>query len=496
MEEPTVLLNNYHGLAIRNFGHTRFPQAVARYGKLVVLSDSDGPECEQTDFGAERLEMPVYQEAPLDQLLLFLRKDTFFRHHRVETHLLKEARLRRRPVQRIPSMLLRAVPGLGKFRALDGLYGKRLRDLPETRRLARQLQAFRPGVLLDILHNNTSGALLCAAARLAGIKTCGFIQSWDKLTTKYPIHGEYDRYLVWSEAMKQELLSLYPWVRPDQVFATGSPQFDYYYDPHYLLSRNELCRRLSLDPRRRILTYTTVSVGYSRGEERVLELLIRALLRLRGRAMPNVVIRPRPNPLTPNQDRFRSLERLAPGLVRVMDAGWSIRRSYDGASSWGIPDEEDMIRYTSLMRHTDVGLAISSTTVLEWLLCDRPVVNICFNPDDPAEPDPASRWMVGFTHYRAIREGPGVTFTEGLTPAVCAISRYLDQPELHAAGRREMRRELLGWQDGRAAEHVAGRTLELAGATAAVELCPPAPPSDPAALLLPLPQSNLEVVAV
>jgi hypothetical protein len=157
--------------------------------------------------------------------------------------------------------------------------------------------------------------------------------------------------------------------------------------------------------------------------------------------------------------------------------------SCDGVNSWGIPDTEDMVRYTSLMRHTDVGLAISSTTVLEWLLCDRPVVNLCFNPDEPSEPDPASRWMVGFTHYRAIREGSGVSFTEGLMPALRAISRYLEDPLLHAAGRAQMRRELLGWQDGHSAEHVAGRVLELAGAIRARALCPPDPPVDPAALL-------------
>ncbi|MGV3719932.1 MAG: hypothetical protein ACO1SX_03395 [Actinomycetota bacterium] len=493
MNEPTVLLNNYHGLAIRNFGHTRFPQAVAQHGRLVVLSDSDGPDCERIDFGADRLQMPLYKERGLDALILFLRKDTFFRQHRVETHLLKEARLKRRPVQRIPSVLLRALPGLAKFRVLDRLYAQRMRSLTMTRKLARELEAYRPGVLLDILHNNTSGAVLRAAAELAGVKTCGFIQSWDKLTTKYPIHGAYDRYLVWSESMRKELLRLYPWVRADQVFATGSPQFDYYYNPDYLLSRSELCQRLRLDPHRPILTYTTVSVGYSAGEERVLELLIQALLRLRGRGMPNVVIRPRPNPLTPNQDRFHSLERLAPGLVRVMDAGWSVRKSYDGVSSWGIPDDEDMLRYTSLMRHTDVGLAISSTTVLEWLLCDRPVVNMCFNPDEPTEPDPASRWMVGFTHYRAIREGPGVAFTEGLMPALRAITRYLEDPLLHSEGRLTMRRELLGCQDGHAAEHVAGRALELAGALDARNLCPAAPPADPGALL-PLPAESRQAV--
>lgn len=483
MSEPTVILNNYHGLAIRTFGHTRFPAAVRERGRLLVLSDSEGPQAEWEDFGAERLPLWMPPATPVKQMLLYLRKDAFFQAHRTETHLLKEARLKRRWTQRLPAACLRRLPGLAGFRLMDAVFGAYLRSRPEARRLTRILEQHRPCVVLDNLHNNMSGALLKVASENAGVPICGFIQSWDKLTTKNPIHGTYDRYLVWGETMKKELVSLYPWVRPDTVIPTGTPQFDYYYDPDYQLSREELCRRLRLNPARPILTYTTVSVGYSRGEERVLDLLIRSLQDRYGSRMPNVVIRPRPNPLTPDQERFRPLEALAPGSIHVMQSDWKKRRSADGVSQWGVPNREDMVRYTSLMRHTDIGLAISSTTVLEWLLCDRPVVNFCFDPDDPNRPDPVSCWMVGFTHYRFVREGPGVAFTEGLQPAVDAIDRYLQDPSLHASGRQAMRRQVLGWQDGHNAERVALEVLRLAGAE-----CPPpaARPADPAQALPPL----------
>lgn len=491
MSEPLVVLNNYHGLAIRTFGHTRFPGAVRAAGRLVVLSNSEGPEAELQDFGAERLELPVVPPTPFKQMLLFLRKDAFFRAHGVETHLLKEARLQRRWTQRLPAGCLRRLPGLSGFRVMDALLGAYLRSRPEARKLARTLKAQRPSVVLDNLHNNMSGALLKVAADQAGVPICGFIQSWDKLTTKNPIHGTYDRYFVWGAEMKRELESLYPWVNRASVVPTGTPQFDYYYDPDYLLSRDALCARLALDPDRPILTYTTVSIGYSRGEERVLELLIRSLWDRYGNRMPNLVIRPRPNPMTPDQERFMPLERLAAGRVRVMRSGWQKRRAQDGVTEWGVPDREDMVRYTSLMRHTDVGLAISSTTVLEWLLCDRPVVNFCFDPDDPSRPDPVSRWMVGFTHYRFVREGPGAAFTEGLQPALDWIDRCLREPSFHAEGRRQMRQQVLGWQDGRNAERVAREVLRVAG----VNVPPPdPPPSDPALLLPPVACKRQEVL--
>lgn len=493
MNQPTVILNNYHGLAIRPFGHTRFPGAVrADGGRLLVLSDSSGPQDELEDFGTERLELRVPKSTSLEAWLLFLRKDAFFRKHRTETHLLKEARLSRRWTQTVPARAARALPGLAGFRVLDRIYGSYIRSRPETQKLARALENQRYCVLMDNLHNNMSGAVLKQAADLAGVPMSGFIQSWDKLTTKHPIHGTYHRYFVWSDAMRQELLSLYPWLEPSQVIPTGTPQFDYYYDPDYLLSREELCRRLGIDPARPILMYTTVSVGYSRGEERVLELLVRSLLDRYGSRMPNFVLRPRPNPLTPDQDRFRRVAALAPDRIRIMESGWKLRHSCDGESKWGIPDHEDMVRYTSLMRHTDVGMAISSTTVLEWVLCDRPVVNFCFDPNDPTRPDPVSRWMVGFTHYGLVREGPGVAFTEGLEPAVEAIDRYLEDPSLHAEGRRAMRQQVLGWQDGNNADRAAREVLRVLKPS-----LPPSParPDDPVLVLPPMPTAKEMVFA-
>ncbi len=459
MSEPvTLVLCNYRGMAVRNFGMSRFPEAISREGRLVVLSDSAGEEYEQLDFGAERLPYPACE---VDNYLLFLLKDSFFRAHGIKTHLMKEERLKRRPAQRLGSLAVRAMPGISGFRALDRYAGLRLRRSQPVRELAAKLRELRPCVLLDVLHNTIAGAGPLEAARLAGVPACGFVHSWDKLTTKQPIHGEYDRYFVWGDPMKQELLQLYPWTPPEHVIPTGTPQFDFYYDSRYLLSREELCRALRVDPNRPLLTYATVSTGYSAGEERVLARLIRALQEKYGRDVPNLIIRPRPDPVNGDAERFAPLEALDPERVRVMRSDWIIRPGSTPGTKWGRANEVDQVRYTSLVRHTDVGLAISSTVVLEWLLCDRPVVSFCFDPDNPSRPDPTSRWMVEFTHYRFVREGPGVAFAEALQPTLVAIDRFLKDPSHLSEGRRRMRCEVTGYQDGHAAGRIAMEALNL-----------------------------------
>jgi len=68
------------------------------------------------------------------------------------------------------------------------------------------------------------------AAQDLGIPTSTFIFSWDNLP-KATMVVEPDFYFVWSEYMKDELLNYYPFIDPDNIFITGSPQFE----PHFNL---------------------------------------------------------------------------------------------------------------------------------------------------------------------------------------------------------------------------------------------------------------------
>ena len=51
---------------------------------------------------------------------------------------------------------------------------------------------------------------------------------------------ETDYYCVWSDHMKREVLQYYPFVKENQVFVTGTPQFE----PHYDNSLKTKSRRL------------------------------------------------------------------------------------------------------------------------------------------------------------------------------------------------------------------------------------------------------------
>ena len=45
----------------------------------------------------------------------------------------------------------------------------------------------------------------------------------------------YDYWLVWHEGMKRQLLGIYPKIKPENVFVTGTPQMDFHFRPEYVI---------------------------------------------------------------------------------------------------------------------------------------------------------------------------------------------------------------------------------------------------------------------
>ncbi|MFZ3272647.1 MAG: UDP-glycosyltransferase, partial [Lutibacter sp.] len=74
----------------------------------------------------------------------------------------------------------------------------------------------------------TAIAPLLAAQEL-GIPTATFIFSWDNLP-KATMVVETDYYFVWSTHMKNELMFYYPHIKENQIFISGTPQFEAHFD--------------------------------------------------------------------------------------------------------------------------------------------------------------------------------------------------------------------------------------------------------------------------
>src|SRR5262249_53130342 len=217
------------------------------------------------------------------------------------------------------------------------------------------LRELDPSLVFNGSHAHSRNSIrLIHAAKQLGIPTAAFIFSWDNLTSQGRIIPHYDYYLVWNEALRDQLLSIYPSARREQVFATGTPQFDFHCRPEFFQTREEFCLRTGADPSRPIVLYTTGMDNHMPEEPRLVEGVYETLRRMTQFGPPQLMVRLYPKDRRP--ERFDDLRRRCPEIL-FPHIPW--------IAKWQTPKPEDSYLLTNMLRHSALGVNIASTVSLE-----------------------------------------------------------------------------------------------------------------------------------
>lgn len=322
------------------------------------------------------------------------------------------------------------------------------------RELDRLFEGLKPDLVFNCshIHGHHADLPLRIAAGL-GIRTAGFIFSWDNLTSRSRIFVPYDHFLMWNESMKSQLLRQYREVDPARVHVTGTPQFDFHFDPRFLKSRQALCAAIGIDPERSFILYTTGLDTDFLDEHKFVEAIIDALRRLPDKNRPQLVVRTYIKGTSPEIQALA--RRQIPGVV-FPPILWDPK--------WIMPLYEDLSIYTSLLHHCALGINAASTVTLELMMLDKPVINIGMEPPGSILPKYArfSR-HVEYDHYRPVVESGGVTVVRSVAELQAAILSDLHDPERLQTRRLDFVRMMMtGTLDGQSGKRVAVTLSQLA----------------------------------
>jgi len=290
--------------------------------------------------------------------------------------------------------------------------------------------------------------LLRTAARRR-VPTIAVDLSWDNLTNKlFPIR-RLDRVVVWNETMRQELHELHGY-DADAVDVAGPPQFDCYFNGEPRSSRADFCRRIGLDPSRKLITLTTIpSESYPRHDV-VIDHLLNAIRSGTLAAPCDLLVRVHPRDDPRGYSRYAGIPHIA-----VEKPFRESARSGDGH---GVDVTVENTRHLAdTMRHSDVVLNVASTIAIEASIFDAPVVNIAFDDRD-AEARPfleSPLRYYSYTHYQQIVRTGAVRIAKSPAEMIDFVNGYLRDRSLDAAGRQRVVLEQCEFTDGRSAERVA-----------------------------------------
>jgi hypothetical protein len=313
----------------------------------------------------------------------------------------------------------------------------------------------RPALIFNGSHVHSENAIQAIqAAQWLRIPTAAFIFSWDNLTSQGRIFPAYDYYLVWNEDIKQQLLRIYPRISAEQVFVTGTPQFDFHFRQNSYWSRDQFCLKVGISPDRPIVLYSTGMPNHMPGEPQIVEGIADMLSEMTDLGRPQLLVRVYPKD---HSRRFEELKRRRHDIV-FPDAQW--------VPQWLTPTESDNQMLTNTLRHADVGINVASTISLELCMFDRPVVNVAYDPPGMKSIRVPYARYYEYDHYRTVVESGAVDVARTPEQMRSQLRQSLIDPTARQLQRRLLMQRMFGdTLDGRSSERVAGVLLELASKT-------------------------------
>lgn len=367
---------------------------------------------------------------------------------------------RHRPVTRENSpvwLIDKVARGLALFgveRPLESVMEEWLLSYERSPHATQLLRDIRPDVVLTTGPYQFEQPAIAASALRLGVPTLALIPSWDNISTKRRMIFKYDGYVVWSEQLRNELHLRYPHTRDCPVYVVGAPQFDVFFNTRFHLSRAEFCASQKLEANRRIIVYAVGSPNFLAGEPYGALAMANAVER---GDFGDVQLLVRPHPLH-DHTTLRELLRNCGSSVQIQQT------AVEGTPvSIRSQNESQIFEWVNTFRHADVVVNLSSTVSVDAAICDRPVVNLDFDPSPTgADQDLVHEINHRWTHFSPIAQSGGVWLVKDVGQMVNAVRAYLNSPHLHREGRRWIAEYVCGHADGQCGARLGRALLDFA----------------------------------
>ncbi|QOD61510.1 CDP-glycerol glycerophosphotransferase family protein [Polaribacter haliotis] len=302
---------------------------------------------------------------------------------------------------------------------------------PKVLELENVLLEIEPDLVFNTshIHNLISLNLMYAVKKLK-IKTATFLFSWDNLTSQGRIIPTYDVYFTWNDKIKRDLLKIYPTVKEENVFVTGTPQFDFHFNEKFIDSKEELYRFLKIPLEKKIILYSTGMAFYTPKEHIIVEEIEKVLRKIDDNLQLVVRIYAKDDNTAYYKLRDSNLN------ICVPDHFWELNHL--------TPTLKDISLFNSLLNHCSIGINVASTVSLDLAVLNKPVINIAFNPpNENIYPNDYEK-IYEFDHYKPIVKSGAISLVRNTEELEKQIINYLNDSSYLEKERKDLVNSFFG----------------------------------------------------
>lgn len=313
------------------------------------------------------------------------------------------------------------------------LQKKSFKNSPTTKRYISLLKKHNPDLIYFTHQRPPYIAPLIYASNIVKIKTATFIFSWDNIPSKGRMSGDFEYYFTWSHLMKEELLSFYVNIKPEQVKVVGTPQFEPYVLERYGLDFERFMRKFDLDPKKKTICYSCGDVSTSKNDPVYIKTIAETISKGEIIEPVNLLVRTSP---AEDATRFLSLKEEYP-FIKWNYPKWILsRENHQETWSQRIPTTEDIIDLKSLLAYTDVAINMCSTMSLDAMFFDKPVINPVFGDDKNGLYN--DQKYLKYQHYARVVNSKAVAVVKTAEELFKEINFSLKNPEVRLDAQKEL----------------------------------------------------------
>lgn len=288
--------------------------------------------------------------------------------------------------------------------------------------------------------------MLLRVCRAQALPLCTAILSFDNITTRGWIPVQFDRYLLWNNYNKNELLRSYPMVSAEAVTIVGPAQFDFYWNRNYLWDEAEWRRRLHLPASQPVLLYGAGHFSIVPHEPHFVAQLDDAIESGEIPERPVILFRRHPNDPS---ERWQPLLKRARHVI--YDDPWPANGPILGRTN---VRAENIERLTSSLCHSDVHVSVSSTMTIDGSIFDRPQIGPAYDDRPGGKYDRICYELYLREHYLPITNSGGLDLVKSRVAMVEAVRNALRRPSALAKGRKQLVRDICTYTDGQCTARV------------------------------------------
>lgn len=294
-------------------------------------------------------------------------------------------------------------------------------------------------------------APLIYAAEKLKIKTSAFIFSWDNLASKGRMAGNFDFYLVWSNLMKQELLTFYQSVKENQIAVVGTPQFEPYVLNKYGSDKMSFYNKFKIDANKPTVFFTCNDAS-SENDPIYLEILAEFIVQKKLLKDVNLIVRTSP---AEEPTRFKNFIEKYPFIIWNFPDWNMSREGHQEAWTQRVPTVADLTDLKSLLQYCDLSINVLSTITLDAFIFDKPVINPVFGNETNGWFD--DQKFLKYEHLSKLVDSNATDIVKNEVEYLDAINKILRSIDL----KNEERTKFLNLQIGEKLQDTSKRIAEI-----------------------------------